>query len=157
MENDINQLSNYLALRQKSEIIRYVRSKKLYQILDNIVTTIYWMIKKKVDIIFKPWQISTIINIVYKKKDAVISAGTRCNKSLSYQLIHLIREKAIIFVVLPNIALVINQVCLFIITFYCKLQILIIIVSMITKTRNQHYNFKSKSNIRRLKYIKIYK
>ncbi len=74
--------------------------------------------------------------MVYKKNDIVISASTRSDKSPSYQLILLIKKEAIVLVVLPTIAFLTNQVYLPIITFYYKLKILIIIMSIITKTKN---------------------
>ncbi len=89
--------------------------------LDDIVAIIRWTIKEKVDIMLKPWQFSVMINTVYKKKDVVISAGTRSGKSLPYQLIPFIKEEAIVLVVLPTIALMTDQVCLPVIIFYCKL------------------------------------
>ncbi len=73
--------------------------------LDDIIAIICWTIKEKVDIMLKPWQVSAIINTVYKKKDVVISASTRSGKSPLYQLIRLIKEKTIILVVLPIIVL----------------------------------------------------
>ncbi len=42
------------------------------------------MIKEKVDIMPKPWQVNAMIDTVYKKKDVVILAGTGSGKSLSY-------------------------------------------------------------------------
>ncbi len=62
-----------------------------------------------------------MINTVYKKKYIVISIGTGSGKSLPYQLILLIKEEAIVLVVLPTIALMTDQVCLSVITFCCKL------------------------------------
>ncbi len=62
-----------------------------------------------------------MIDTVYKKKDVVISAGIGSGKSLPYQLIPLIKEGAIVLVVSPTIALMTDQVCLLVITFYCKL------------------------------------
>ncbi len=53
----------------------------------------------------KPWQVTAMIDTVYKKKDVVLSAGTGSGKSLPYQLISLIKEKAIVLVVLPTITL----------------------------------------------------
>lgn len=89
--------------------------------MDDVVTTICQMIKEKVDIMPKLWQVNVIIDTIYKKKDIVISASTRSGKSLPYQLISLMKEGAIVFVVLPTIVLIINQMCLPVITFYCKL------------------------------------
>ncbi len=89
--------------------------------MDDIVAIIRQTIKKKVDIMPKPWHVSAMIDTVYKKKDVVISAGTGSGKSLPYQLIPLIKEEAIVLVVLPTIVLMTNQVYLSIITFYCKL------------------------------------
>ena len=51
------------------------------------------MIKKKVNIILKFWQINVIINMIYKKKDIIISAGIEFSKNLLYQLILLIKKK----------------------------------------------------------------
>ncbi len=69
----------------------------------------------------KPLQVSVIIDIIYKKKDIIISVGIRSGKSLPYQLIPFIKEETRILVVLLTIALMTNQVCLPVITFYCKL------------------------------------
>lgn len=85
--------------------------------LDDVVISICRTIKEKVDIMPKPWQVSAIINMVHRKKDVVISAGTGSGKSLPYQLIPLIRERVIVLVVSPTIALMTDQVCLPIITF----------------------------------------
>lgn len=79
------------------------------------------MIKEKIDIMSKPWQVNTMIDMIYKKKDIIILAGTRSGKRLLYQLILLIKQRAIILVILSTIALITNQVYLPIITFYCKL------------------------------------
>ena len=84
IKDDTNQPPDNLALRQKWEIIRHVGSKKPYWTLDNIATTICQMIKEKIDIMPKPWQVNAMINIVYKKKDVVISAGIRFGKSQLY-------------------------------------------------------------------------
>ena len=58
----------------------------------------------------KLWQISVMINAVYTFKDVVVSAGTGSGKSLPYQLIPLIKENAIVLVILPMIALMNDQV-----------------------------------------------
>ncbi len=121
IEDNTSQPPNDLAPGRKWEIIRHVRSKKPYWILDDVVTIICWMIKEKVDIMPKPWQVNAIIDTVYKKKDVVISAVTGSDKSLPYQLIPLIKEGAIVLVVLPTIVCMTDQVCLPVITFYCKL------------------------------------
>lgn len=52
--------------------------------MDNVVTIIYWMIKEKVDIMPKLWQVNAIIDTIYKKKNIVISADTKSDKHLSY-------------------------------------------------------------------------
>lgn len=106
---------------QKCEILRHVESKEPYWILDNVATTNHPMIKEKVDIMPKFWQISVIIDIVYKKIDIIISTGKKSNKSLSYQLIPLIKKGAIILMVLLTIVFMTNHVYLFVITVYCKL------------------------------------
>ncbi len=121
IKDDTSQPLYDLAPRRNWEIIRHVRSKEPYWMLNNIVAIIRRTIKEKVDIMPKPWQVSAIIDTIYKKKDVVISAITGSGKSLLYQLISLIKEKAIVLVVLPTIALMTNQVCLSVITFYCKL------------------------------------
>ncbi len=121
IEDDTSQPPDDLAPRRKWEIIKHVRSREPHWIFDNIVTTIRRMIKEKVDIMPKPWQVNAMIDTVYKKKDVIISAGTGSGKSLPYQLIPLIKEGAIVLVVLPTIALMTDQVCLLVITFYCKL------------------------------------
>lgn len=68
----------------------------------------------------KPWQVSAMINMIYNKKDIVISADTRFDNSLLYQLISLIRDKVIVLVVSPTIALMTDQVYLPVIIFYYK-------------------------------------
>lgn len=60
---------------------------------NNIIAIIRRMIKKKVNIILKFWQINVIINMIYKKKDIIISAGIEFSKNLLYQLILLIKKK----------------------------------------------------------------
>lgn len=52
--------------------------------LDNILTTIRQIIKEKVDIMSKYWQVSIMIDMIHNKKDVIISAGTRFDKSLPY-------------------------------------------------------------------------
>ncbi len=121
IEDDTSQPPDDLASGQKWEIIKHIRSREPHWILDNVITTICRMIKEKVDIIPKPWQVNAMIDMVYKRKDVVISAGTRSGKSLPYQLIPLIKEEAIVLVVLPTIALMTDQVYSPVINFYCKL------------------------------------
>lgn len=58
--------------------------------------------------------------MIYNKKDVVILACSRFDKSLFYQLISLIKDKVIILIVLPTIALMTNQIYLPIIIFYYK-------------------------------------
>lgn len=58
-----------------------------------------------------------MINIIYKKKEVVISAGIGFDKNLLYQLIPFIREKAIILLVLSIIIHMTDQVYLSIIIF----------------------------------------
>lgn len=94
------------------------------------------MIKEKVYIMPKIWQVSAMIDTIYKMKDIIISAGIRSGKSLPYQLIPLIKEETIILVVLPIITLIIDQLYLSVIIFYYKLLILSIIVSIIIKIRD---------------------
>ncbi len=89
--------------------------------LDNIVAIIRRTIKEKVDIMLKPWQVSIMINTVYKKKDVVMSTGRGSGKSLPYHLIPLIKEEAIVLMVLPIVTFMTDQICLSVITFYCKL------------------------------------
>lgn len=84
IEDNISQPANDLAARPKGEIIRHIRSRKIYWIFDDVVTSIHQTIKEKIDIIFKLWQVSAIIDMVYRKKDVVILAGTRSSKSLLY-------------------------------------------------------------------------
>ncbi len=62
-----------------------------------------------------------MIDMLYKKKDVVISAGIGSGKNLPYQLILFIKEGAIVFMILPTITLMTDQVCLLVINFYCKL------------------------------------
>ena len=57
----------------------------------------------------KPWQVSIMGNIIYKKKDIVVSAGTGSGKSLLYQLLPLIKKNAIVLVILFTIALMADQ------------------------------------------------
>lgn len=58
--------------------------------------------------------------MVHNKKDIINLAGIGFDKSLFYQLISLIRDGAIVFMVLPIITLITDQVCLPIIISYCK-------------------------------------
>lgn len=69
----------------------------------------------------KLWQVSAIVDIIYKNKDVIISAGIGSGKNLPYPLILFIKGKAIILVISLTIALMTNQVCLPVIIFYCKL------------------------------------
>lgn len=62
-----------------------------------------------------------MIDMVYKKKNIVISTGIGSVKNLPYQLISLIKEGTIVLMVLPTVAVMTDQVCLPVITFYCKL------------------------------------
>lgn len=55
--------------------------------------------------------------MIHKKKDIIISTGTRSSKSLSYQLILLIKKRTIVLVVLSTIIFIIDQLYLLIITF----------------------------------------
>lgn len=103
-----------LALVQKWEIVRHVRSRKTHWILREVVTSICWIIKNKLDIIPKPWQVNVIVDTIYDKKNVVISASTGSGKSLPYQLIPLIKEGAIVLVVFPTITLMNDQVCWFV-------------------------------------------
>lgn len=61
-----------------------------------------------------------MINIIYRKKDIIFLTGTRFGKSLLYQLISLIKKRAIVFKVLLTIVLMTNQVYLPIIIFYAS-------------------------------------
>lgn len=55
IKDNTSQPPDDLVHRQKWEIIRYVGSSELHWILDNIITTTHQMIKKKIDIMPKPW------------------------------------------------------------------------------------------------------
>ena len=48
-------------------------------------------------------------NIIYKKKDVVVAADTGSGKSLPYQLLLFIKKNVIVLVILPTIALMIDQ------------------------------------------------
>lgn len=48
-------------------------------------------------------------NIIYKKKDVVVAADTGSGKSLLYQLLLFIKKNVIVLVILPIIALMIDQ------------------------------------------------
>ncbi len=85
IEDDTSQPLDDLALGRKWEIIRHIRSREPHWILDDVVTTIRRIIKGKVKIMPKLWQVNTMIDIVYKKKDVVISASTKSDKSRQYQ------------------------------------------------------------------------
>ena len=50
-------------------------------------------------------------DMIYNKKDIIISADTSFDKSLSYQLIPLIKDGVIVFIVLLIIMLMTDQVC----------------------------------------------
>ena len=78
--------------------------------MDNVITSIYQTITKKFGIIPKSWQVSVMINMIHNKKDIVISTGIGSGKSLFYQLIFFIKDGAIVLIVLPTIALIIDQV-----------------------------------------------
>lgn len=69
------------------------------------------MLKEKVGIIPKSWQVSAIIEMIYNKKDIVISDSTSSSKNLFYQLISLIKDGAIVLVVLSTITLMTDRVC----------------------------------------------
>lgn len=62
-----------------------------------------------------------MIDMIYIKKDVIISTSTESGKSLPYQLIPLIKKKAIVPVILPIISLMTNQVYLSVINFHYKL------------------------------------
>ncbi len=62
-----------------------------------------------------------MIDTVYKKKDVIISAGLGSGKNVSYQLILLIKEEAIVLGISPTIVLITDQMCLSVITVYYKL------------------------------------
>ena len=57
----------------------------------------------------KLWQVSVMSNIIYKKKDVVVSVGTGSGKSLLYQLLPFIKKNAIVLVILSTIALIADQ------------------------------------------------
>ena len=48
-------------------------------------------------------------DIIYEKKNVVVSAGTGSGKSLLYQLLSLIKKDVIVLVILPTIALMADQ------------------------------------------------
>ena len=90
--------------------IRHVRSRDPSWLLRSNVTAAQRIITEKTSMTPKPWQISVMIDAVYTLKDVVVSAGTGSGKSLPYQLIPLIKENAIVLVILPTIALMNDQV-----------------------------------------------
>lgn len=59
IKDNISQSPDDWMLRQKQEIIRYIRSKEPYWMLNNIVISIRRTIKEKVDIMSKLWQSNT--------------------------------------------------------------------------------------------------
>lgn len=68
--------------------------EKQYWILNDIITTIYGTMKEKLDIMPKPWQVSVIIDRVYKKKNVIILTGIRFTKILLYNLLFSIKKKS---------------------------------------------------------------
>lgn len=81
------------------------------------------MISKKYSKMSKLWQISIIITIIYNKKDIVISAGITFDKTLFHQLIFLIKDGDIVFVIVPAIVFMTNLIYVlsFIKGFKCQL------------------------------------
>ena len=57
----------------------------------------------------KPWQAAVIMDIVYGKKDVMVSAGTGAGKSLIYQAVPLMNPGAIVLTITPTIALMEDQ------------------------------------------------
>ena len=57
----------------------------------------------------KPWQVAVIMDIVYGKKDVMVSARTRAGKSLIYQAVSLINPGAIVLTITPTITLMEDQ------------------------------------------------
>ena len=57
----------------------------------------------------KPWQAAVIMDIVYGKKDVMVSAGTGAGKSLIYQAVPLMNSGAIVLTITPTIALIEDQ------------------------------------------------
>lgn len=93
------------------EVTSHVCSRLSHGIADNFVTSIRLTIKEEIGSTPKPWQVSVMIDAIHDKRDIVVSAGTRSGKSLHYQLITLIKNSAIMLVLLPTNALMFDQVC----------------------------------------------
>lgn len=93
----------------KWKIVSHVRSSTKWM-SNSDVTFIRRTIKEKAKVTPKPWQVSVMVNVIYNKKDVVVSAGTGSGKSLPYQLIPLIKIGAIVLVISPTIALMNDQV-----------------------------------------------
>lgn len=115
IEDNISQPPDDLPSGQNWEVLKHVRSRKLHWMLDNVVTSIRQTIKEKVGIMPRPWQISAMINSIYNKKNVVISASKGSDKSLPYQLISLIKDGAMVLVVLPTIILITDQMCFYLV------------------------------------------
>ena len=95
----------------KWHIVDHVRdSHEKDWLKDPTVTFICRTIKKKANLVPKPWQVDAMINVIHEKKDVVVSAGTGSGKSLPYTLIPLIKPSAIVLVLSPTIALMNDQV-----------------------------------------------
>lgn len=94
----------------KWHIVDHVRASREGWLKDPKVISICRIIREKVDLMPKPWQIDVMINTIYEKKDIVVSAGTGSGKSLPYTLISLIKPSAIVLVLSPTIALMTDQV-----------------------------------------------
>ena len=102
------------------KIIRHVRSREPNWMSSSNVIAVRRIIREKTGIVPKSWQISVMLDVVYTRKDVVVSAGTGSGKSLPYQLIPFIKEDAIVLVILPTIALMYDQVCITICPVTCQ-------------------------------------
>ena len=92
------------------KIIGHVRSRELDWMSKSNVTAARRTIKQCIGIIPKSWQVAVMIDIIYTRKDVVVSARTGSGKSLPYQLIPLIKADAIVLVISPTIVLMSDQV-----------------------------------------------
>ena len=91
------------------KIISHVQNRKSDWISKDTITFICQTVKKHTNFMLKPWQVSIIGNIIYEKKDIVVSANIGSDKSLPYQLLLFIKKDVIVLVILLTIALMADQ------------------------------------------------
>ena len=107
-----------------------IQNRESDWISKDITIFIHQTVKEYTNFMSKPWQVSVMGNIIYNKKDIVVSVGTGSGNSLPYQLLFLIKKYAIVLVILPMIALIADQCQLL-------LDLNIAIVTLTAKTTNK--------------------